>query len=132
MLFNILKIVSFVRAVQYSSFSKAALSLGISTPAVSKQIKDLEGFLQVRLLIRSTRTLALTEAGQKAFDHFEQMIRGLNDLSNELSHYNKNPYSCKLHKDKFKNIYKDYPCENDSFIPFSKKSKFETRASLEN
>ena len=112
MLFNILKIVSFVRAVQYSSFSKAALSLGISTPAVSKQIKDLESFLQVRLLTRSTRTISLTRAGEKAYEHFHQMIHNLNDLSNELQHYNSNPYSKNHHKDKFLRVYKQFPCHD--------------------
>ena len=107
MLFNILKIVSFVRAVNYESFSKAALSMGISTPAVSKQIKDLENFLEVRLLTRSTRHVSLTDAGKKAYDHFSIMLKDLNSLCNELQKFNSNPYHKTLKQDKFTNIYKD-------------------------
>lgn len=106
MLINILKIVSFVRAVNYESFSKAALSMGLSTPAVSKQIKDLEEFLEVKLLVRSTRHVSLTESGKKAYKHFSAMLKNLNIFCNDLQNDNPNPYK-KAKKDKFLNIYKE-------------------------
>lgn len=106
MLINLLKVVSFVRAVNYQSFSKAALSLGLSTPAVSKQIKDLEKFFEVRLLTRSTRSIALTEAGEKAYNHFNAMLEKLNSLYNELQEDNPNPY-IKTKVDKISEVYKE-------------------------
>ena len=106
MLINLLKMVSFVRAVNYQSFSKAALSLGLSTPAVSKQIKDLEDFFEVKLLTRSTRSIALTDAGQKAYDHFQGMLINLNGLYNDLQKNNPNPY-IKTKTDKISRVYKE-------------------------
>lgn len=50
-----------------SSFSGAARELGITTSAVSQQIRSLEHEMDVTLLHRSTRKLSLTEAGQAFF-----------------------------------------------------------------
>lgn len=50
--------------VDHGSFSAAARQLGIPLPTVSRKIADLETHLKARLLLRSTRHLALTEAGQ--------------------------------------------------------------------
>jgi DNA-binding transcriptional LysR family regulator len=47
------------------SFTKAALRLGVSTSAVSHSIRGLEERLGVRLLARTTRTVAPTDAGQR-------------------------------------------------------------------
>ncbi len=56
---------SFVRAVELGSFSAAAAHLGVSQPAVSQQVRALEDSLGIRLINRTTRRLALTEAGEK-------------------------------------------------------------------
>jgi DNA-binding transcriptional LysR family regulator len=53
----------FVRIVEAGSFTAAAHTLGLSKPAVSKQLARLEARLGARLLNRSTRRLSLTEAG---------------------------------------------------------------------
>lgn len=53
--------------VEKSSFSGAARELGITTSAVSQQIRSLENEMDVILLHRSTRKLSLTEAGQAFF-----------------------------------------------------------------
>ena len=55
---------TFVRVVETGSFSAAARDLRIGQPAVSKVVATLEARLGVRLLIRSTRRLQPTEAGQ--------------------------------------------------------------------
>ena len=47
------------------SFIKAARILGISGPAISKQIKNLEARLNLVLLHRTTRAVTLTEAGRR-------------------------------------------------------------------
>lgn len=52
-----------VRSAEEASFSAAARQLGVTPAAVSKQIAALEKSLGVRLVQRSTRRLALTEAG---------------------------------------------------------------------
>jgi DNA-binding transcriptional LysR family regulator len=53
----------FVAAVEAGSLSAAARRSGIPLATVSRKISDLERHLQARLLTRSTRRLALTEAG---------------------------------------------------------------------
>ncbi len=56
---------SFVRAAEHGSFSAAARSLGVSAAAVSKNVAHLEAHVGVRLFHRSTRRLALTDAGER-------------------------------------------------------------------
>lgn len=55
----------FASVVQHGSMSGAARSLGLSTSAVSQQVRQLERDGGVTLLHRSTRKLVLTEAGQR-------------------------------------------------------------------
>ncbi|HEY4072988.1 MAG TPA: LysR substrate-binding domain-containing protein [Herbaspirillum sp.] len=55
----------FVRSAEAGSFSEAARRLGISSAAVGKNVARLETDLGVRLFHRSTRSLALTEAGER-------------------------------------------------------------------
>lgn len=58
----------FVRVVETGSFSAAARDLRIGQPAVSKLVAALEDWLQVRLLVRSTRQLHPTDAGQAFYE----------------------------------------------------------------
>lgn len=58
----------FVRTVEGGSFSAAARALDITPAAASIAIKRLEQRLSVRLLVRSTRSLHLTEEGQRYLD----------------------------------------------------------------
>lgn len=51
----------FLEVVKHQSFIKAAHALGITGPAVSKQIQALEDRLGARLLNRTTRLISLTE-----------------------------------------------------------------------
>src|ERR1700734_3536529 len=47
------------------SFTKAAVKLGVSQSALSHTIRELEARLGVRLLARTTRSVAPTEAGER-------------------------------------------------------------------
>ena len=64
---------SFVKVVELASFSKAAIALGMTKSAVSKQVQELEAHLGVRLLQRTTRKLALTEVGEAYLRHCQAM-----------------------------------------------------------
>ena len=68
----------FVRVVDARSFSAAATQLGIGQPAVSKTVAQLEKRLGVRLLVRTTRSLNLTDAGQRFYDNAKAAIDGVN------------------------------------------------------
>ena len=81
----------FACVVEKSSFSGAARELGITTSAVSQQIRSLEQEMDVTLLHRSTRKLSLTEAGQAFFLSCQEMLaaaeRGkirINELRDDL------------------------------------------------
>jgi DNA-binding transcriptional LysR family regulator len=52
-----------VASVEAGSFSAAGRRLGVPLPTISRKVAELEAHLQTRLLVRSTRKLALTEAG---------------------------------------------------------------------
>ncbi len=64
----------FVRVVETGSFSAAARDLRIGQPAVSKLIAGLEARLGVRLLIRSTRHLSPTDAGQAYYEKARRIV----------------------------------------------------------
>lgn len=55
----------FIRSAEVGSFAEAARRLGLTPAAVGKSVAALEARLGVRLFQRSTRSLALTEAGQR-------------------------------------------------------------------
>ncbi len=56
---------SFVQSAEGGSFSAAARRLGLTPAAVSKNVARLEARLGVRLFQRSTRSLTLTEGGER-------------------------------------------------------------------
>lgn len=64
----------FVRVVESGSLSAAARDMHIGQPAVSKAIAALEDRLQVRLLVRSTRQLYPTEAGQAFYERARRTL----------------------------------------------------------
>lgn len=65
---------TFVRVVETGSFSAAARSLNVGQPAISKTIAQLEDRLGVRLLLRTTRGLTPTDAGQSFFDRAKHVV----------------------------------------------------------
>ncbi|MGZ0702831.1 LysR family transcriptional regulator [Pseudomonas sp. L5B5] len=58
---------TFRRVVERASFNLAAADLGQSTAAVSKQVRQLEERLGSLLILRTTRRMSLSEAGQNYF-----------------------------------------------------------------
>ena len=56
---------TFLRVAETGSFSAAAIDLGLTQPAVSRQVSALEAHLNTRLLHRTTNALALTVEGEK-------------------------------------------------------------------
>ena len=84
---DLLKSIHVFREVcKQMSFSQAADRLNLVPSAVSRQINELEKYLGVRLLERTTRSISLTDEGRrhlKKMDLISQEVRGLVSLSGE-------------------------------------------------
>ncbi len=74
---NLADIRSFVLIAQLGSFTKAAEALSVSRSHVSRQISNLESQMKVTLLIRTTRTLKLTETGKRFYQQCEKALSGI-------------------------------------------------------
>lgn len=85
MLENLRAMAVFAAVVECGSFSGAAKNLGITTSAVSQQIRTLENELGVMLLHRSTRKLNLTEAGSSLYVSAQTMVKAAQDAKNNIS-----------------------------------------------
>ncbi|HDR2277344.1 TPA: LysR family transcriptional regulator [Enterobacter ludwigii] len=89
---NLGYLTTFRLVIQRGSFSAAADLLGISQPAVSLQIRQLEQFLQTRLVERTGRGIKPTAAGQALLVHGERIqqavdeaIRSVSEFSHDVS-----------------------------------------------
>ncbi|MGP5504503.1 LysR family transcriptional regulator [Psychrobacter celer] len=92
MLDNLRGMAVFASVVEHGSFSGSARELGITTSAVSQQIRSLENELGVVLLHRSTRKLSLTEAGESFYEAAKDVVSAaeqgrikVNQLRDELA-----------------------------------------------
>lgn len=65
---------TFVRVIDTGSFTAAAQQSDTSTAQVSRLVSELENHLQARLLHRTTRRLALTEAGQRYLEQSREIL----------------------------------------------------------
>ena len=70
-------LLTFVRVAETGSFSAVARERGTTQSAVSRQITALEGEFGVRLLHRTTRSLALTEDGQETLEHARHVLEAV-------------------------------------------------------
>jgi DNA-binding transcriptional LysR family regulator len=81
---------AFIAVARERSFTKAAAQLGVSQSALSYTIRTLEARLGLRLLTRTTRSVSLTEAGERLlgsigprFDDIEREVAALSALRNK-------------------------------------------------
>ena len=75
------KLKVFVTVVQERNFTKAAKVLGISQPAVSQNISDLENTLNTKLFERNRGDIALTENGRTFFQYAEKILYWYNSAA---------------------------------------------------
>jgi len=71
---------TFLRVVEAGSFTGAADQLNTAKSAVSRRISELERYLGVRLLQRTTRKLSLTETGQYYYERVQRLLDDLEDM----------------------------------------------------
>src|SRR5438270_7434258 len=78
-------LVAFLAVARERSFTRAAAKLGVSQSALSQTVRGLEARLGIRLLTRTTRSVAPTEAGERLIEAvgpaFDQIDAGLATLS---------------------------------------------------
>ena len=75
---NIQQIKTFITVIESGSFSQAARILGVSQPAVTMQVQNLESDIGTSLLDRRYRRVELTEAGKVLVPYAREMIKEAN------------------------------------------------------
>jgi DNA-binding transcriptional LysR family regulator len=85
------QLTAFVAVAEHSSFTKAANHLGISTPSLSQTIRSLEEQFGVRLLNRTTRSVALTEAGAELLSHLSPVLEGVDRAIDAVNAFRSTP-----------------------------------------
>ena len=81
----------FLTVARKHSFAKAAIELGVSPAYISKRINVLEKMLSVKLFHRSTRTIALTEDGEKSYHWANKILGELDDFIGDVSSTRREP-----------------------------------------
>ena len=64
----------FASVAAYGSFNRAAATLHLTQPALSRQVKDLEDELGVRLLVRGKNAVTLTDAGEVFYEEARDLL----------------------------------------------------------
>jgi DNA-binding transcriptional LysR family regulator len=84
---NVSDLLAFLAVAKERSFTRAAAKLGLSQPALSYTVRELEARLGLRLLTRTTRSVAPTEAGERLirtvgprFEEIEAELAALSEL----------------------------------------------------
>jgi len=84
---NLNDLLAFVAVAREGSFTRAAATLGVTQSALSQAIRGLEERMQIRLLTRTTRSVATTAAGERLaqaigdrFDEIEAELDALTEL----------------------------------------------------
>lgn len=81
----------FMMVVREGSFTAAAQRLGLAQSGISRAIRELEARLGVRLLVRTTRKLSLTQAGEQLYQATLSGFDSLNQGLSTLAHYRNTP-----------------------------------------
>lgn len=90
MTLNLGYLATFRLVAQRGSFSAAADVLGISQPAVSLQVRQLEQFLQTRLIERTGRGVKATAAGMALLSHGERIEQAVNEAVQSVNDCSQN------------------------------------------
>ncbi len=88
---NLTHLAAFAAVARHRSFRKAGAELTLSTSAVSYAIRALEERLGVGLFHRTTRSVALTEAGQRLLDRLQPALHQVSDALEEMNHFRAAP-----------------------------------------
>lgn len=82
----------FTQVVKHGSFTAAARTLHLSTTATSRHVRELENWLGVQLLHRTTRHLRLTDAGHAYLDRCKGILDEVENLRRSSREKTENPH----------------------------------------
>jgi DNA-binding transcriptional LysR family regulator len=82
---------AFVAVGELLSFSRAAEMLGVSPSSLSQMVRGFEARVGVRLLNRTTRSVALTEVGLNLLQRVRPAVAELSDAIGQVQHYRERP-----------------------------------------
>ena len=82
---------AFVAVATHRSFSRAAAELGLSPSALSHTVRSLEERLDLRLLNRTTRSVAPTEAGERLLERLRPALRDIHDALEDANAFRAKP-----------------------------------------
>jgi DNA-binding transcriptional LysR family regulator len=88
---DLARIRAFVQVFDAGGFSSAARQHGRSKALLSKYVTDLEDYLGVRLMNRTTRKLSLTEAGEAYYREASLLLQQLDDLDATITDQTSEP-----------------------------------------
>lgn len=81
----------FLSIAQHLNLSRAAIDLGLTPSALSHSLRVLESRLGVRLFNRTTRSVALTEAGERLYIRLRPAFRDIDDALEDLNSFRDKP-----------------------------------------
>lgn len=81
----------FLAIANHLSFSRAAIELGLTPSALSHALRALESRLGVRLFNRTTRSVALTAAGERLYTRVKPAFRDIDDALEDLNTFRDKP-----------------------------------------
>jgi len=81
----------FLAIARHRSFRVAATELGVSPSALSHALRSIEERLDIRLINRTTRSVALTEAGARLFERISPAFRDIDDALEDLNSFRGRP-----------------------------------------
>ena len=84
-------LVTFVHVAEHRSFTLASHQMGVSPSAVSQVVRSLEGRLGVVLFKRTTRSVKLTEAGERFINRVKPLITELAQAAEEIAYSSVEP-----------------------------------------
>lgn len=85
---------AFVAVAEHRNFTKAAAHLGLSTPSLSQTVRSLETRLGVRLLNRTTRSVAMTAAGERLLADMQPLLEGIDKAVEAVNEFRDTPMGC--------------------------------------
>src|SRR5215471_15555470 len=88
---SIAEMSAFVAIAERASFAKAATQLGVSRSSLSESLRALEERLGVRLLNRTTRSVALTEAGERLLSQLRPLLDNFDSALESVNTFRDSP-----------------------------------------